>query len=164
MGTRTLVILRHAKAADPVGTADVNRPLTKRGQRDAVVAGEWLTSAGYPPDAVLCSPARRTRETWHGVATALVRAPEVSYVDSLYAAGGPELVQAIGAVDPQAQTVLLIGHNPALSELSALLDPAQADPEGLSTAGIAIHSWDGAWSDCGTAPAKLVAAHTPRAL
>ena len=69
--TRTLVILRHAKAANPEGVADPDRPLTSRGHADAAAAGAWLAHRDLQPDLVLCSSARRTRETWHGVALAL---------------------------------------------------------------------------------------------
>jgi phosphohistidine phosphatase len=159
---RTLVILRHAKAANPEGVADVQRPLTRRGQRDATAAGKWLTREGYEPDVVLCSPARRTRETWHGVAATLGRAPEVSYDQSLYVAGVTDLLDAVAEVTAEAATVLLIGHNPTMSQLSAMLDPAHADPEGLSTAGIAVHRWEGDWSPPGHGGAKLVATATAR--
>jgi phosphohistidine phosphatase len=64
MTVRTLILLRHAKAADPDDYAtDIERPLTARGHRDATAAGEWLRAQDLAPDAVLCSPAVRTRET-----------------------------------------------------------------------------------------------------
>ena len=160
--TRTLIILRHAKAANPDGVVDEQRPLSPRGQRDAAAAGGWLVDHGYQPDVVLCSPARRTKQTWHGVAGALPRAPEVSYVERLYAAGLPDLLDAVADVSDDAQVVLLIGHNPALSQLSALLDPTGADAEGLSTSGIAVHSWQGDWSDAGAGTAPMTASHTAR--
>jgi phosphohistidine phosphatase len=156
-----LVILRHAKAANPDGVADVNRPLTKRGRADAVVAGEWLVARGYTPDLVLCSPSRRTRETWHGVASALTQAPAVSYVEDIYAAGVDDVLAVVTGVDPDAGTVLLIGHNPALSELSARLDPVASAGDGLATAGIAVHTVEGDWADLSQAP--IAAAHTARA-
>jgi phosphohistidine phosphatase len=161
--TRTLVILRHAKAADPAGVPDVHRPLTKRGRADAAAAGEWLAGNGYTPDVVLCSPARRTRETWHGVATAFTRGAEVSYLDGLYAAGVADLLAAIGAVGDEAHTALLVGHNPAVSQLSALLDPSGRGGHELSTAGIAVHTWDGSWSAGGDGAGVLSIAHTARA-
>jgi phosphohistidine phosphatase len=162
VGTRTLIILRHSKAANPDGVIDEQRPLSARGERDAAATGGWLVDHGYQPDLVLCSPARRTKQTWHGVAGALTKAPEVSYVERLYAAGVPDLLRAVHDVSDEMQVVLLIGHNPALSQLSALLDPSRADEDGLSTSGMAIHSWDGDWSDCGPGTAALTAAHTAR--
>jgi phosphohistidine phosphatase len=163
VSTRTLVILRHAKAANPDGLPDAERPLTDRGHADAAAAGAWLVHSGLIPDLVLCSPSRRTRQTWHGVALGLATAPEVRYEEAIYAASVRSLLAAVRASAPDAATVLLIGHNPGLSELSALLDPDRADDEGLRTAGIAVHSLSGAWTDFGNGAAPLASAHTARA-
>ncbi len=163
MTTRTLVILRHAKAANPEGVADVDRPLTSRGHADAAAAGAWLSQRGFAPDVVLCSPSRRTRETWHGVAVALASAPMISYDDAAYSASASALLELITSVGDENATVLLIGHNPSLSHLSAMLDPDQADPDGLRTAGAAVHTWDGSWVECGPKRAPLTATHTARA-
>jgi phosphohistidine phosphatase len=160
MATRTLVILRHAKAVAPDGTADVLRPLTHRGRTDASAAGRWLVDMGYLPDLVLCSPARRTRETWHGVAEQLTRAPRTEYLEALYGAALTELVGAVTEADPDASTLLLIGHNPGLSQLTALLDPTTGS--GLHTAGLAVHSAEDDWAEWGSGRAPVVASHTAR--
>src|ERR1700685_1820235 len=60
---RRLVLLRHAESDCP-DVADQDRPLAKRGRRDAPAVGRWLGQSGYAPDAVICSTARRARETW----------------------------------------------------------------------------------------------------
>jgi phosphohistidine phosphatase len=160
---RTLVILRHAKAANPDGVDDPDRPLTSRGHADAAAAGAWIAHRGLLPDLVLCSPARRTRETWHGVALALSTAPEVRYAEDLYAASATSLLDALGSVGDDTATVLLIGHNPAVSQLSILLDPDRADPDGLRTAGVAVHRFEGSWVECEPNMAGLTATHTARA-
>jgi phosphohistidine phosphatase len=162
MSTRTLVILRHAKSADPAGVADAERPLTHRGESDATAAGVWLVAQGLQPDIVLCSPARRTRQTWHRVAGELTTAPNVSYVERLYAAGLADVLSVLSDVDDTVGVTLLIGHNPSVSQLSALLDPSAAAPDGLSTAGIAVHTWSGDWSDGGAGTAALTASYTAR--
>lgn len=162
VSTRNLVILRHAKAAHPGDVADLDRPLTPRGHADAAAAGAWLSHRGYEPDLVLCSPARRTRETWHGAALALKAAPSVRYEPEMYAAPTGALLELIRGIDDSIDTVLVIGHNPGLSELSALLDPERSDPSGLRTAGIAVHAIPGHWVDCGPDEAPLTAAHTAR--
>jgi phosphohistidine phosphatase len=158
-----LVILRHAKADNPTGVSDINRPLTTRGHADAAAAGAWLARKKLHPDLVLCSPSRRTRETWHGVAVSLKSAPTVSYDEVVYAAAVDDLLELVRESDDSVTTTLLIGHNPAVSQLSLLLDPDNADPEGLRTAGIAVHSWDGDWADCGPDSTPLAATHTARA-
>jgi phosphohistidine phosphatase len=185
VNTRTLVILRHAKAERAEGTDDAERPLTDRGHADAAAAGAWLAHSGLRPDLVLCSPARRTRQTWHGVALGLVAerasqrgtseersvaerasgpaAPEVRYDPVLYGGSARTLLAAVRSVARDASTVLLIGHNPAVSDLSATLDPDGADLDGLRTAGIAVHTLSGDWTDLVAGAAALAAAHTARA-
>src|SRR5437868_8016943 len=97
MGTgRTLLVLRHAKAAGEPGVDDIERPLTGGGRRDASAAGRWLLSRGVTPDWVLCSPARRARETWERVRAALGAAAPgddaVSFEQRLYDAGAQDLL------------------------------------------------------------------------
>ena len=160
------MILRHAKAARPAGAADADRPLTDRGHADAAAAGAWLASRGYAPDLVLCSPARRTRQTWHGVAVALagVRAPEVRYEPGLYDDGIGEVLDLLKGVPDEVGTVLLIGHNPTVSALSTMLDRTGVrDAEGLRTSGIAVHARDGDWSTWAPGNARLITTGTPRA-
>jgi phosphohistidine phosphatase len=163
MTERSLVLLRHAKAAHSSGVPDIDRPLTARGHADAGAAGAWLASLGAVPDLVLCSPSRRTRETWHAVSIALGAEPPVQYEQEIYEGACPELLKLINAVGPAATTVLMIGHNPSMSMLSALLDPASAAPDGLRTGGLAVHRVDGEWGDCGPGRAPLTAVHTARA-
>jgi phosphohistidine phosphatase len=162
---RQLVLLRHAKADRPDGLADTDRPLTERGHADTAAAGAWILNQGYAPDLVLCSPSRRTRQTWHAVAVALsagAGAPLVRYERAIYDGDASELLKLVQSIDPEFRSVLVIGHNPTLSQLSALIDPDGGfDSDGLRTCGIAVHALDGEWSALGHA--KLVASHTARA-
>src|SRR5436190_15570621 len=133
MSERTLVILRHAKAERPAGTADEDRPLTQRGHADSAAAGAWLDARGYRPDLVLCSPSKRTRQTWRGVAVALAGGPdpEVRYEAGLYYGSAADALEVVRGIPAEVGTVLLIGHNPGVSMLSALLDHAGRDGDGL---------------------------------
>jgi phosphohistidine phosphatase len=161
---RTLVLLRHAKADRPNGVADVDRPLTDRGHADSAAAGAWLAKQGYAPELVLCSPSKRTRQTWHSVAVAIARAasPTVRYERELYDGGAEDLLKVIQTADPAARVVMVIGHNPSVSLLSELLDPdSDLDSDGLRTCGIAVHEVGGAWSDLKAA--SLTGVHTARA-
>jgi phosphohistidine phosphatase len=167
MTDRTLVLLRHAKAEHTPGVPDADRRLTRRGHEDAQAAGAWLAAQRLLPDLVVASPSRRTRETWHAVATALgADATGVSavYEPRLYTASdGEDLLTVVQETGDDVGVVLLIGHNPTMSELSALLDPAGGPDEGLRTAGLAVHRLAGAWSGCGAADAPMTATHTARA-
>lgn len=183
MTQRSLVLLRHAKTERPDGVADVERPLTGRGHADAAAAGAWIAHCGYSPDLVICSPAKRTRQTWHGAALGMAEAAAgltgmpgsraasstevppanpliVRYEADVYDGSARDLLEIVRAVGPDVSTVLLVGHNPAISELSALLDPS--DPEGLRTSGMAVHRLSGKWQDYTPAGTPRTARHTAR--
>ena len=165
MTERTLVILRHAKAERPGAVPDHERRLSARGEADAGAAGAWLAATGRYPDLVLCSSAARTRGTWQRVAAALGGAGtvDVRYEPALYSGGTAELVDLLRQVPPGTGTVLLIGHNPVLSQLSALLDPAgTGDPDGLATSGLAVHAVTGGWAGLGPGGAAWRDGHTAR--
>jgi phosphohistidine phosphatase len=122
---RTLLVLRHAKAAGEPGVNDIERPLTAGGSRDASAAGRWLLSRGITPDWVLCSSARRTRQTWEQISDALGGAAPgqdaVSYEQRLYDAGVQDLLDLVNEQPSEARTLLTVGHNPASRQLVALL-------------------------------------------
>ncbi len=165
MTQRTLVILRHAKAERPSGVPDADRPLTDRGHADAAAVGAWLAARGYAPDLVVCSPSRRTRQTWHSIHLALPAepAPKVRYEHAVYDGGHSDLVALLRDTAPEITTVLLIGHNPTVSLLSAMLDPkANRDSDGLRTSGLAVHVHEGSWSDLADG-SPLAVEHTARA-
>jgi|SRR6185369_9105882 phosphohistidine phosphatase len=164
--SRTLVIMRHAKAEQPESTEDFARPLADRGRRDAAEAGNWLAGEKLIPDLVLCSPAMRTRTTWHEVAIAMATAvggggSTVQYETDLYYHGLGAALRLIRGVDPAVRTLLVVGHNPTVSALSLRLDDGPRRREqGLKTAGIAVHEVSSTWAEC--AYATLIASHTPR--
>lgn len=164
MSAHTLVILRHAKAEYREDIADIERQLTARGKGDAGAAGQWLAEHGYHPDLVLCSPAKRTRQTWHEVAVALADhhvQTTVKYDRKVYDGSVADLMRLVKEAG-DAGTVLLIGHNPVVSTLSSQLDPgASKDTDGLKTSGIAVHCADSDWAVWEMA--ALTAAHTARA-
>ena len=157
---RRLVILRHAKAANPEGVDDHERPLAARGHVDAAAVGAWLVGHDTAPDLVLCSTSRRTRETWADVAAALPTTPTVRYDDRVYLASALDLLELVTEVDDDVQTLALVGHNPSTSQLSRLLDPVNGAE--LATAGIALHDLDAPWRATRPGAAALVKAHTAR--
>ncbi|AGL13593.1 histidine phosphatase family protein [Actinoplanes sp. N902-109] len=170
MSTRTLVLLRHAKAEPGGELPDIDRQLTATGRANADAAGAWLADQRLHPQLVLCSPAVRTRQTWHGVAVALAQAapdgggPEVHYEPGLYHGGRTEVIDLLRAVPDTVRTVLIIGHNPTMSDVSVLLRPYEEMglAEALRTSGLAVHRAEGPWS--GTEPGAMsrVTTHTAR--
>src|SRR5215831_11815927 len=117
---RTLVLFRHAKSAWP-DVADHDRPLARRGIRAAPVMGRWLREAGLLPGQVLCSTARRARETWQFAQAGLAATPPVTFDDRIYQAAAADLLGLIREVPSATGTLLLIGHNPAIEDLALLL-------------------------------------------
>jgi phosphohistidine phosphatase len=179
MTERRIVLLRHAKAERPIGTPDFDRPLTARGHADAAAAGAWLAYVGQLPAVVICSPAKRTRQTWHGAALGMAEpptravqsppgvahpatAPVVRYETGVYDGRGEDLLEIVRTTDQDAESLLFIGHNPGISELSHLLDQVHADPAGLRTSGIAVHVATGGWADLAAGSAPIRAWHTAR--
>jgi phosphohistidine phosphatase len=162
--TRRLVLLRHAKSAWP-DVPDHERPLGKRGKRDAPRAGHWLRQAGYRPGLVLCSTARRTRETWQLAAAELGAAVPVRFEPRVYQAGTLALLDLVGQTPPEVETLLVVGHEPAMRELSLLLaapvadgsDPAALDRLRLKfpTAAVCVLRFAGDWPGLGPGGAEL---------
>ena len=93
---RTLILLRHAHA-EPAsdGQADVDRALSAEGLAEAEAAGRWLSAQGLVPDRVLCSPARRTRETLEAVLGNGVGFVEQRLVDAIYEATAGALAELV---------------------------------------------------------------------
>ncbi|MGW2692280.1 SixA phosphatase family protein [Streptomyces sp. NPDC001296] len=114
---RRLVVLRHAKSAWPDGVADHERPLAPRGRRDAPAAGRALAEADCLPDLALCSTAVRARQTWLLASAQWGTPPPVRFDPRLYAADVSDLLEAVHETPPEVETLLLIGHNPELTDL-----------------------------------------------
>lgn len=135
---RELMLLRHAEAMSggPDGR-DIERPLSLHGEAQARAAGVWLAEQQAAPDTVLCSSARRAQMTADAVGKAL-RVPEPQFLPAIYQATPGELLLLIEAHAAEARRVLLVGHNPGLEQLLALLTEGRsASARGLSPATLA---------------------------
>lgn len=117
---RRLLLLRHAKSSwSEPDLPDRERPLAARGRRAAAALGARLARRRLPIDRVLCSPARRTRETL--ALLALDPAIPVSYSEALYLASARTLLTRLRRLPPRVRSVLVIGHNPGLEHLVHVL-------------------------------------------
>jgi phosphohistidine phosphatase len=167
---RTLVLLRHAKSDYPPGVADHERPLAPRGEREAALAGDWLRAHAPAVDAVLCSTATRTRET---LARTRIEAP-VNYLDRLYDATPGAVIEEINSVEsrfgPDVETVLVIGHEPAMSAVALGLattdgsntTAAERISTKFPTSAIAVLRTAEPWNQLTLSGAALVSFHVPR--
>jgi phosphohistidine phosphatase len=158
--------MRHAKSAYPPGVEDHDRPLAPRGIREAGLAGDWLRANAPTIDAVLCSTATRTRET---LAETGIDAP-VQYIERLYGATAGTMIDEINGVADSVNTVLVLGHEPTMSEVAIGLagstgtDGAavQRISEKYPTSAIAILTVTGDWKSVELGTAALVEFHVPR--
>lgn len=115
--TRTLILTRHAKSSwEHPGLEDHDRPLNKRGERSAAALGDWMRDKGWIPDEILCSSARRTRETCAGLK--LGEIPTTNTRD-LYHATGNQMLRVLSRAS--GNTVLMLAHNPGIGSFAAEL-------------------------------------------
>jgi len=137
---RTLLILRHGKAAPEEGGNDAARPLSPRGKREAELMGQLLRKDDLVPDRVLASNARRTLETARLAAAAAHFSGEIDELAELYLAEPEAYITAVRRNAPDAQRVLLVGHNPGLEALALILtgDPVALPPAGLVVCSLPI--------------------------
>lgn len=188
--TRSLFVLRHAKSSwDQPGLDDHDRPLAPRGVRASELLSAHLRREQIQPALILCSSARRARETLElavlgpdggdGPRTSA----EVQIEPALYTATASELIERLRRVPPGTSSVMLIGHNPALHTLVATLarpedPPPPAREQGASapdgrldavrdkfpTGALAALAFTGAWSQLRPGCAELSDFVRPRDL
>jgi phosphohistidine phosphatase len=160
MSERTLILLRHAKSDWSGGEADLVRPLAKRGRRQAPDAGRWLAANIDSIDLAVVSPADRARSTWVIVSAELDVPPQTRIDDRVYAASDSELLDIVRELPDEIDTVALVGHNPGIEDLVALLI---GDWVPMPTSAIAVIALSGPWSSAGHAPGTLRASGRPPA-
>jgi phosphohistidine phosphatase len=151
---KRLWLLRHLKSSwDEPGLADHDRPLAPRGQKAGKRVRRWASEHDVRPDLVLCSTAVRARATLDLVSPAL-GAPVVEIEGGLYHAWADDLLARLRIVAPDLESVLMIGHNPGLHELAALLAPP--GPAAFPTGALAELQVDvDEWSELQPGSAKL---------
>ena len=170
--TKTLLLLRHAKSdwGDPA-LDDHDRPLNKRGERAATLMGRHLEDESRSIERVLCSSARRTRETLERLGDRLTGCPRVDVERSLYLASAEDLFEHLARLDDAIESVLVIAHNPGIAHLAQIL-AGRGDEEvlgrmrrkyptgALARLSLAVESWAELGPGCG----RLESFTTPRSL
>ena len=141
---KTLLVLRHAKSSrnDPT-LDDHERPLNERGRRDGPRMGELVRERGLIPDIVISSDAVRARVTAEAVVEAARYAGEILLDPHLYMACAADILSLLRTVQENAETVMIVGHNPGLEQL---VEHLTGEPQDLPTAALAqivlpIHQW-----------------------
>ena len=166
-----LLLLRHSKAVPFTGSGDHQRPLTERGRADAARLGAYIADEKFAPDAAIHSGAQRTKETLAIVAASLRPRVKISVEASLYEAGRAAFLDVVRHGPDKARSLLLVGHNPTIAEMTSRLSGtgesgALARMAGkFPTSALAVIDFDVAhWSEIDDGKGRLIAFVTPASL
>jgi len=163
--SKRLLLMRHAKSSWKEPLPDRERPLNKRGKRAARLIGEALAERGIIPDRILSSDAKRARATAKRVLKALPENRTLLQLDpALYAADAETILREIGQTDDQTETLLVIAHNPGISETAVALSGDESY-EWLPTAAVVGIEFDtDDWKKVGERKGKVVFYAAPKAI
>jgi phosphohistidine phosphatase len=152
---KTLALLRHAKSSwDDPAMSDFERPLNRRGRKDAPFMGDLLRKRGVDPDIIITSPANRALTTCRIVAGELgFPLDRITIDEHLYEASARELLRIVQMIGSQYNSAMLVGHNPGLTLLAERLAPAGID--NIPTCGflsmrLDVETWSGVREKCGS--------------
>ncbi len=139
--------MRHAKSSWRTNDPDVRRPLSARGTRDGVVAGQYL--AEFPLDVVLCSRATRAKQTWQCAQLGGASCADVRFEPDLYEARPSDVLSLVAGLPDAASTALVIGHEPTLGDVIVRLAAGSPLTEQVATkfptAAIGVLTLPGGW-------------------
>jgi phosphohistidine phosphatase len=156
---KTLLLMRHGKATQDRPVADHDRPLTNRGHDDAEYMGRWLVRQRLQPDRIISSTALRAYETAMEIATACKYRQPIETQPSLYLAPAAAYLAVLRALPGNPDTVLLVGHNPGLTELVCQLS---GEDQEMRTSALAHFTWPiPNWSELDGGLPKLKSVQTP---
>ncbi len=166
--SKELYILRHAKSDWTTDAPnDFQRPLNDRGERNARKMGKWMAEHGIEPQVVVSSPALRAWQTATLACHALgVDETQIYFKSELYLADLGTLLEAIHSLPNEAESAMLVGHNPGLDQLVDYLadSPVPSSPDGkvMATATIAEFVLDNDWQTLAEGDASLSRLHRAR--
>jgi phosphohistidine phosphatase len=163
----SLFLLRHAKAVTATpGMRDFDRPLHRRGAEECAFIADQMHKLLMRPEQALCSASIRTRQTLDLVQSALPQDCKITYSEELFSAdeeGYLHLIREFG----DAQSLLVVAHNPCIEELSTGLvtrgdrDAIDTLMRGFPTGALAHFEFDGAFSALERRGAALITFLTP---
>lgn len=156
---KTIFLLRHAQTHPPSYTfSDRERVLTNAGQAQARTLGEFLQKNNYYPNAVLCSPAVRTRQTLEGICEH-VEGLRVEYPEKLYGASLNDHMSILQNLNKNFDSIMIIAHNPGIFELALRL----ANEEGRDRIGVSyapgtltVLSHKNGWADLPSGSSRVI--------
>jgi phosphohistidine phosphatase len=135
---KKLYIVRHAKSSWADGSIrDFDRPLNKRGLRDAPKMGEKLSKLGKPIDLIISSPANRAKATAEIIANKIdYPLSKINFNEDLYLASSYEMITIINSIAPSINSAMLVAHNPGMTDLVNVI--SGYDLDNMPTCGICI--------------------------
>jgi phosphohistidine phosphatase len=160
---KTLYLVRHAKSSwKDSSLDDAERPLNKRGKRDAPEMGKRLARAGVRPDLITSSPAVRALTTAQNIAEELgIKKSRIDVNEDMYTFNAEGLLEVIRGLDDKLNTVMLVGHNPATTIL--LNELSGADIDNIPTCGVAhLKMNTESWAQVKSGGAELVSFDYPK--
>lgn len=139
---RTLIVMRHAKTEEQKeNQTDFERNLTERGNNNAQTMAERLAAKGFQPDLILTSSANRTEQTTEIVLlSGKFTGTKKRATKELYHANPDKIESQIMSVEDDVKTLMIVGHNPGISEFIYDCDP-KAMSESMPTSGLAIFTF-----------------------
>lgn len=166
----TLALFRHAKSSwDSPAIDDFDRPLSPRGKKAAPKMAAFLAKQDLAPDHILCSSARRTRDTLALALPAWKIQPSIAYADALYLANVPRLLAITRNAPTHVRHLMIIGHNPGLQAFALHLigsgdqEARAALNRKFPTAAIAVIGFDAEnWADIKPNDGHLMLFATPK--
>tara|TARA_R110000868_G_scaffold10900_11_gene52766 strand:+ start:9558 stop:10076 length:519 start_codon:yes stop_codon:yes gene_type:complete len=167
---KRLFLLRHAKSGwDDPGQDDFDRPLSRRGERSAPLMGRYMRDLGYTPAIALCSPARRTRDTWAHIQKALDCETAAEMPPELYHPEPRTLLDAVRTIGDGYPSAIVISHNPGILTLALGLignGVRSANPFGkYPTAALTVLDFDTpSWSGIQPGKGTLIGFTRPKEL
>ncbi|MSO66007.1 MAG: histidine phosphatase family protein [Alphaproteobacteria bacterium] len=173
MRVKTILLLRHAKAVPAETVAiDRDRALIDRGVRDCATVGKFLQREELHPDVVLCSSARRTRQTLDGVSAAADWSGRaaIEVRDDLYLASADDIIEALRRQSATINSILVIGHSPGIEEAALRLAAPKPSPqmaalrEKFPPCALAVLELDNGWGNIADGSLRLKSFVTPRAI
>ncbi len=153
---KTIYLARHAKSSwMSTALKDFDRPLNKRGEKDAVKIGDELVRLDWLPEKIIASPAIRAKQTCEAYCEILAYPViNVEWNSGIYAAHTITLLHILASLNETIKSVMLIGHNPAMEDLlvhlcgySEVIEQQQRDGKIFTTANIAKLTADSLWTD-----------------
>lgn len=164
-----LIIVRHAKSSWAGDAADHDRPLSRRGRRDARALGAHLVARSLLPDRALVSDAVRCRQTWQLATEAGAPAGEVVHSSAVYEASSADLLDQVRACPASPSSLLVLGHNSAVVDLVRLLAPRTGRTDlwdrldqKFPTSAVATLAVPAPWTKVSPGSAELLAYEIPR--